>query len=503
MKFFTKNLWISFLASLPVLLFALFLFGFTTPAKASDVLDLSYTNQSDALRDYDGWTVFGARFTPNFNNLSKMDFYLTSGTDTSLLTSWDSSIVSYLTICSGSPSAISKANVEANGPTCGWSGNVQLLHIAFVPTVIASNYSYFVLPTPLALTVGANYFWILTYGSPTHHFESRFGSGTLGIINEGAGPNIPYRTYYSTTYTPPATGVIYLTLPKNNTVLPYNSAIYTSFAYEYKNPAMGYTNSVFELNNITASSTLIQFRNIASTTASTTAYFVRTDIVPGSWRWRGWLSNLLTGSSTAMTNWEYFQTVSTSTFQNIIDSYGLTASTTVSTSTLSQFMFGTLNILTFACTPDELSATSTWASQLWCTAKVGGLTLVLNVAGHANDIFHVAVNLLANLFPFSIGVSVYNSWTNSATASMPSDLAFLDITDGAGNIYLTIPTLFTGNNSTTTRMLVFGTAVFTQESTMTNFFAHMRIFSTYLMYILFLLGIYARGHDFYEEVKGH
>lgn len=215
-------------------LFCLALFlGFNfmlPPAKASLVLDQDYNGYGSVINWSDGWRVIGQQFIPAHNNISRIvingNGYLNTG------------VAQKISVCQGIPPLPDdnqKTNVENNAPTCNFSGNTLLWTGDLYPQ--AGDYNQFYdLPSPVGLTVGENYYFVVKYYSePTGSLLASFHAETNGhgILNGSsfwATARFMYRTYYESTYTPPPPTPTF----QINLLTPSPNAPYTTY---YGQPA--------------------------------------------------------------------------------------------------------------------------------------------------------------------------------------------------------------------------------------------------------------------------
>jgi len=224
----------------------------------------------------------------------------------------------------------------------------------------------------------------------------------------------------------------------------------------------------------------------------------------------------LYGTSTAKTLFyritPYYQTASStlqgdySTFviswnpENDFNAYGFE-----NFATSTQSIFGT-SAHDLACSSEdwiEAASSTDWFN--WTSIRCRGAETFLNIVYKIVDVARSAViglgDIMKNLFPFSLVVSFSDCWQSSASSTLPVELSFLDITDEAGDAYITIPAEWTGTASSS-QVAVWGTSVFTPPgSALASFFAGIRTLSKYLMWALFIFGIYKLGKKAYEEIN--
>lgn len=123
------------------------------------------------------------------------------------------------------------------------------------------------------------------------------------------------------------------------------------------------------------------------------------------------------------------------------------------------------------------------------TAEYSFLQLILNNAFKSISV----------VFPFNIGTNMLIQWNRSETLELPSAFSFITDIFENGNVYLSLPSNIFGDSATTTA--VFGQQAFQDidDSTEWTVFNDLRLLSTYLLYIVFGLGMYFRGKGLYQE----
>ena len=155
------------------------------------------------------------------------------------------------------------------------------------------------------------------------------------------------------------------------------------------------------------------------------------------------------------------------------------------------FLFGE-DIKQYVCSAEEWADTSWW-TRLRCGGVYNALSIFGKVTNGIKNFIPNQVQRIKNIFPFSIPLKIYESWTDSADTGYPSDLAFLDVADVNGNIGFAVPEEWVGTS--TTILPMWGPQVFTDNSDLYDFFAFIRSFSTYSLWIAFFFGLWSLGHD--------
>jgi len=139
-------------------------------------------------------------------------------------------------------------------------------------------------------------------------------------------------------------------------------------------------------------------------------------------------------------------------------------------------------------------------TRLKCQAIKALYIVAFGIRNTATTLVKSAGSQLAAIFPFNIPVKIKESWDASASSTMPGALSWLDITDASGNAYIYVPHDWTGQASDTP-VLVWGTDVFTPSgSTSATLFGHIRSLSTYLLWAMFIWGVWNRARKIYAKI---
>jgi hypothetical protein len=136
--------------------------------------------------------------------------------------------------------------------------------------------------------------------------------------------------------------------------------------------------------------------------------------------------------------------------------------------------------------------------DLRCHTISAGYSLLSNITNAIKWSLEKLKDAAANIFPFTIPIRFVESWNNSATAQLPTDLAWLNIADEQGNIYFSFPKAWTGGTNDT-QWLVWGPSLWDMSADTTNFFSHFRLLINYGLYALWLINLYHLAHDIYNE----
>lgn len=155
------------------------------------------------------------------------------------------------------------------------------------------------------------------------------------------------------------------------------------------------------------------------------------------------------------------------------------------------FLFGE-NLRSYICSADEW-ASGNWWTNLRCRTFYNLFSIFGKATNGLRNWIDIQKLRLKSLFPFSIPISIYESWIDSYDQGYPSDIAFLDVADVDGNIGFAVPEEWVGTSTTVLPM--WGPQVFTDNDDLYNFFAFIRSFSTYSLWIAFFFGIWTLGHD--------
>lgn len=139
-------------------------------------------------------------------------------------------------------------------------------------------------------------------------------------------------------------------------------------------------------------------------------------------------------------------------------------------------------------TVSPCDTSQTWYSEAFCNLSEN--TIKPMALGFVNE--------LTNIFPFVFFKGVYQSWQDSATASLPSSFSFLPWPDNQGNMYLSIPDRFSGGSNV--RMCIFGSCIFNQPA-LTPWFLGIRGLTTYGWYGLLIYSVYFLSSKIYKEIR--
>lgn len=155
------------------------------------------------------------------------------------------------------------------------------------------------------------------------------------------------------------------------------------------------------------------------------------------------------------------------------------------------------------CTEDEWNATSTYLGMNFTVMKCSVMQSLIDVADHVAHYPAVTAQAVTGtfltVFPLNVFSQIKSSWDSSATASLPSALAVIDIADTDGNVYVDQPQI---GYSTTTKQLIFGPGLVSGNTTAMNFVAFVKALTTYIFWGLFILQVYNFALDTSESL-GH
>jgi len=150
----------------------------------------------------------------------------------------------------------------------------------------------------------------------------------------------------------------------------------------------------------------------------------------------------------------------------------------------------------FVCTAEEWAVDSWWV-RLKCSTFKTSLDIAEKIANIPKIIASGFANTLKNIFPFNIAAKFYESWQASETGALPDGLSFLTPADENGDISVNFPRQWAG--TATTSIVIFGPGLV--GSAGTTFFTGTRTLSTYLMWGIFIFGIYKMAKRIYEEFQ--
>lgn len=127
--------------------------------------------------------------------------------------------------------------------------------------------------------------------------------------------------------------------------------------------------------------------------------------------------------------------------------------------------------------PSDITATSTGAMSAALTSSM---------------------NFFSKFFPFNIGVNFYNAWVDSANTVLPGELSFLDVADAQGNVYYDMKDVL--HLQTSVNMLLWGPALWYDNSTAQTFFERIRLLSKYFMWAFFIFSLRKRAYYYYDVI---
>lgn len=152
---------------------------------------------------------------------------------------------------------------------------------------------------------------------------------------------------------------------------------------------------------------------------------------------------------------------------------------------------------------DWLSATTSVPAlnftKLKCYFFLGILNIADGIANAPNRTYQSSKEALLTLFPINIPAQIKKSWDESATTTLPADLAFLDIADNDGNISLTLPSQFFDS---TTTIPIWGEQIYGENEGVENAIGNIKSLSKYLLWVLFIFEIMAIGWKVWHDIDG-
>jgi len=158
----------------------------------------------------------------------------------------------------------------------------------------------------------------------------------------------------------------------------------------------------------------------------------------------------------------------------------------------------------FVCSTDEWASTSTYLGLNLTLFRCNSLKSVVDIAERISEIpkkfGESFVNMVKFFFPLNIPSKILESWETSASSTVPAEFDFLDVSDNDGQITSSIPSTWTGGNSTSTFVL-FGTSTMAAGSSkMIDFYNAFKNFSVYLQWFIFIFGLIAWGKGIYQDL---
>lgn len=139
-------------------------------------------------------------------------------------------------------------------------------------------------------------------------------------------------------------------------------------------------------------------------------------------------------------------------------------------------------------------------TKLKCRTFKSGLDIVFAIADIPKFVVSSFGWLFENLFPFNIPVKIKQAWDLSASQTLPSNIAWLDLTNENNDITLELPSAW--SNGSSSEIVVFGDSIFKNtNSRLSLFFSNVRALTTYLYWGVFIFGIWRLGRRLYYELN--
>ncbi|HNV97631.1 MAG TPA: sialidase family protein [bacterium] len=108
------------------------------------------------------------------------------------------------------------------------------------------------------------------------------------------------------------------------------------------------------------------------------------------------------------------------------------------------------------------------------------------------------VMILGNVFPTNIIVKFHQTWLNSATRDLPSDLNLFNYAGTNGDIYVYVPKEWGGGESE--QKIVWGKTLFYDGGTAETTFKNIKSISTYFLWFMFVWTIYNNSKKLYQDL---
>jgi len=142
-----------------------------------------------------------------------------------------------------------------------------------------------------------------------------------------------------------------------------------------------------------------------------------------------------------------------------------------------------------ACTEQEwASSTDDITMYVFCKAKEMFYSVFMEISGKSSDAINNSMGQLAQVFPFNLAVKTYDCWNASESEPLPSSLTFMAMASD-GIISVDMPDEWVASTTFT----LYSTTTFAQTTGQQTFFSNIRAASMYLMYLIFIIGIFYRG----------
>lgn len=113
------------------------------------------------------------------------------------------------------------------------------------------------------------------------------------------------------------------------------------------------------------------------------------------------------------------------------------------------------------------------------------------------QILNNSLRALSVVFPFNIPIKIYEQWLSATPSGYGNEYSFItDEYDEEYNLTIDLPNSFFGS---TTDFVAFGPSVLSPTSATDVFYSKIRTLSTFLLYIMFIIGIVWRGYALYHH----
>lgn len=135
-----------------------------------------------------------------------------------------------------------------------------------------------------------------------------------------------------------------------------------------------------------------------------------------------------------------------------------------------------------------------------CNIKAGLIAIPIATGNVFKDFWKKTSDYVSKIFPFGIIKNISNSWTKSASSTLPVALEWIVPIDEEGNITMTIPASML-KQATSSEIVIFGPDLADSNSSWTEFATKIRGITTYLLWAGFLWGLYLFGIKVYNEIR--
>lgn len=152
----------------------------------------------------------------------------------------------------------------------------------------------------------------------------------------------------------------------------------------------------------------------------------------------------------------------------------------------------------------EAASSTSWFNwtSFRCSGSLQFLDLISKIADGIQNLVDGTIDKGRNMFPFSIGLKVRESYVAAASSTLPAALSFLDKVDGSGNTSLNVHNDVFGPTATKTVVLI-GPAITNGSTDGDELVNGWKQFTFYVNCFFFIMGMLALASLIYDEIGYH